>query len=218
MRRINLLPPEIAERRRVRQQAALLIVVGVAFVFLLAAIWFVRNLEIGRQEQRLAEARAEAQELEAEIAKRSEIRELEEQVKERQQTLAALMVGDIAWSRLLIELSMIIPGDSWLTSLTAQAQEEAAEGAPAEQPPAEVPAEEGALPPRLGTLIFAANTFDFPGVSKWITRLQGLKSLQNIWVPSATKAQIGTRDVITFTSTADLSPAAESNRFQEETE
>lgn len=212
MRNINLLPPEVAERRRVRQQSGLLVVLFVAFLALLAVIWFFRNLEVGRQEDRRDRASAEARGLQVQVTALQEFADLEKSVEERRETLSTIMQGDVAWSRLLIELSMIIPGDSWLTAFTGTVADQ-----DNEQPPATQPSTAGAAAPptKLGELTFVGNTFDFPGVAKWISRLQELKSLQNIWVSSATKSLIGTRDVIGFSSTSDLSPASASNRFQE---
>jgi Tfp pilus assembly protein PilN len=213
VRNINLLPPEVAARRRVRRQSLLLVVVGIAYLVLLVAVWMVRNLEVGRQERRVEDAEAQASTLQQRVSNLQEFAELERTVKERQTTLATAMQGDIAWSRLLIELSMIIPGDAWLTSFVGSAadSQQTQTAPPAPQAPA--PATAG----RLGELNFGSNTFDFPGVSKWISRLQELKSLQNIWVPTAAKGVVGTRQVINFTSTADLSAEAASRRFQEAT-
>jgi Tfp pilus assembly protein PilN len=206
MRNINLLPPEIAQKRRVRRQAFLLVLLGIVYLVLLISVWLVRNLEVGRQDDRLREAQAQSATLQTQVNALQEFANLEKTVKDRQAVLATVMQGDVAWSRLLIELSMIIPGDSWLTSFIGTAGQQAAQQQQPQQPPGATAA--------LGTLNFGSNTFDFPGVAKWISRLQELKSLQNIWVPTATKSAIAGRDVITFTSTADLSGEAASNRFQ----
>lgn len=211
MRNINLLPPELGERRRVRRQAFLLVMVGLGYLVLLVAFWLFRNLEVGRQRERLEDAQRQASALQVQVDGLKEFADLESLVKERQLTLATVMDRDVAWSRLLIELSMIIPGDSWLSSFvgTAEAPEQLGE---ASQPPA--PTGQPATSPRLGTLTFAGSTFDFPGVAKWISRLQELKSLQTIWVPSAAKSELAGRDIINFTSTADLSAGAASNRYK----
>jgi Tfp pilus assembly protein PilN len=214
VRNINLLPPEVSARRRVRRQSLLLVVVGIAYLVLLVAVWMVRNLEVGRQEDRLTDAQAQASTLQQRVSNLQEFADLERTVKERQATLSSVMQGDIAWSRLLIELSMIIPGDAWLTSFVGSAADsQQTQTTPTTPQPA--PAQGGAA--RLGELNFGSNTFDFPGVSKWISRLQELKSLQNIWVPTAAKGLVGGRQVINFTSTADLSAEAASRRFLEAT-
>jgi Tfp pilus assembly protein PilN len=203
MKRINLLPREVAVRRRQRQQTLGLVAIGVVFLLLLVLVWFFRQGQLRNEEERRVEAQARVQTLEAEVSALREFALLDQTVKQKEATLATAMAGDVAWSRLLIELSMIIPGDSWLTSFNGTAEAPAAPAAPGATAPA-----------RAGALTFSAITFDFPGVSKWITRLQELESLQNIWVPSAGKGTVGARETVNFSSTTDLSTKALSGRYQ----
>src|SRR5918999_3820594 len=121
MKRINLLPREVAVRRRQRQQTVGLVGIGIVFILLLALVWFFRQGQLRNEEERREQAEARVQTLEARVAALREFALLDQTVKQKEQTLATAMTGDVAWSRLLIELSMIIPGDSWLTSLTAAA-------------------------------------------------------------------------------------------------
>lgn len=203
MRRINLLPREIAERRRVRRQASVLVALFVVWVIVLAALWFLRQMELRREQDRLENAQARAQALQTQVDALQEFALLEQTVQQKEQTLRTAMAGDVHWSRLLIELSMIIPQDAWLTSFAGSAVPGA--------PPAGQPAA-----PSLGSQTFAATTLgEFPGVAAWLDRLSQLESLQNIWVPSATKGTIGTREVVNFSSTTDLSQAAASGRYQQ---
>lgn len=202
---VNLLPQEIEESRRLRQKTVLLFVVGILGVVGLIALFFFRNIELNRQRERLATAQAEAKVLQAKVDLLEEFARLEETVKQKQATLAVAMANDVAWSRLLVELSMIIPGDSWLTAFSGSS---AAAAAPTGPPAA------AAQTATLGSINFTAITFDFPGVAKWITRLQELNSLTTIWVPSAAKGEIGEREVVNYTSTASLTDKAGSGRYQ----
>lgn len=207
MRRINLLPGEIAVQRRARRQTSLLIILFVVWIVLLGAVWLIRQGQLRQEEERLAAAQARARTLEAQIAELQQFADLERAVKLKEQILQTAMAGDVAWSRLLIELSMIIPGESWLTSFNGAAV--------AAAPPAAPPPGQPAPPVSLGTLNFSVVTVDgFPGVAKWLTRMPELKSLQNIWVPSATKGLIGAREVVSFPSTSELSGEAASGRYQ----
>lgn len=210
MRRINLLPPEVEQKRRVRRQSGFLALGFVVFLVLLGAIWFVRQSTLNQERETLAALQAQEQELQTKVDALQEFAQLEQTVTQKRATLAAAMVNDVAWSRLLVELSMVIPGDSWLTAFSGTAGSQT----PAPGGTAPVP---GAVATNLGTLTFTAVTFDFPGVAKWITRLQQEmgKSLQNVWVPTAAKAELGGRDVVNYSSTAELSPGAASGRYQQ---
>lgn len=214
MRRINLLPEDYLVRRRNRKQTSMLYVYFGVFLILLVGIWLFRQTKLHEQEDRRDQAAAKVQTLQAKVAQLQEFAALEQTVKTKQDVLAAAMVGDIQWSRQLTELSMIIPGDSWLTTFAGASGAAGAGGAVAGAPAGTVVVPGAATSAKLGTINFTVVTFDFPGVAKWITRLQEDKSLQNIWVPGATKGLISGRDVINYTSTADLSGAAASNRYQ----
>lgn len=203
MKRINLLPREVAERRKARQQVVLLVVLGLVWLLVLSAVWFVRQGQLREEEERLSTAQAEAQALQVEIDALQEFADLDRTVREKEEALATAMLNDIHWSRILIELSMIIPGDSWITSFQGTAAE------PSEPTPGT-----GAGGPKFGSVNFSAITFEFPGVAAWITRLQEMDSLQSVWVPSATRGTIGTREVVNFSSSADLSGDSLSERHQ----
>lgn len=205
MKRINLLPPEIGERRRVSRQRAGLVFAGLAVIGLLVAVWVMRQAQLNTQKDRLADTQARVQTLEAKRNSLKEFADLEQTVITKEKTLASVMAGDVHWSRILTELSMVIPEESWLTNFTGAA------GAPATGAATSAAAQASAS---LGTLNFTAVTFEFPDVAKWIIRLQGMKSLQNIWVPSAAKGELGSRTIVNFTSTADLSTSAASGRYQ----
>lgn len=208
---VNLLPQEIAESRRLRQKTILLFVIGVLVGVGLVALFFFRNIELNSQRERLATAQAQVKVLQTKVDLLEEFAKLEETVKQKQATLTVAMANDVAWSRLLVELSMIIPGDSWITSFSGAT---AAAAAPTGPPATGPPAAPGAQAATLGSVNFSAVTFDFPGVAKWITRLQELNSLSTIWVPSAAKGEIGERDVVNYTSTASLTDKAGSGRYQ----
>lgn len=209
MKRINLLPPEYGRRRVARRLTSVLVFAGIGYVAVLGILWLVRMGQLRNAEDELARTRNQADALQAQVAELREFADLEAVVDTKERTLATVMAADVHWSRILTELSMVVPGDAWLTSFAGTASPPQ----PAAPPAAGAPAAP-AGPPVLGNVTFAAVTFDFPGVATWITRLSNDPSLQTIWVPNATRAQIGGRGVVNFSSTANLSAGAASNRFQ----
>jgi hypothetical protein len=64
-----------------------------------------------------------------------------------------------------------------------------------------------------GTVNFTAVGLDYPSVAAWLKMLSQLPSLRDLWVPNVTKATLGSREVVNFTSTAQLTPKALSNRL-----
>lgn len=203
MSRINLLPREVAERRAVRRQGFLLVILGLVWLLLLGSVWFVRNNTLQQRQEELADLEGRIASLQEEVDALQEFALLDQRIKNKEQALATAMINDVAWARILLELSMTVPGDAWLTSFSGAAT------GPAEPTPGT-----GAGGPRFGNLNFSAVTFDFPGVARWLTRLGEMQELQSIWVPSASKGEIAGREVVNFSSTADLSGDALSHRFE----
>ena len=214
MRRINLLPPEFGQRRRARRMTSAFVLAGLVYVALLGVLWALGNGRLNGAKRELAEATSRVDAVQAQVATLREFSTLQGDVDRKERTLATVMAGDVHWSRVLTELSMVIPGDAWLTSMSATATppgEEAPGGAAAPATPATP-----APVPKLGTITFAAVTFDFPDVAIWIRRMSSDTILQAIWVPSATKGAIGDRGVVNFSSTGELSEDAASRRYQPE--
>ena len=65
-----------------------------------------------------------------------------------------------------------------------------------------------------GTVNFSAVGLDYPSVAAWLKMISQLPSLAELWVPNITKATLGSRDVVNFTSTAALTPKARSDRLE----
>jgi hypothetical protein len=55
--------------------------------------------------------------------------------------------------------------------------------------------------------------FDHTSTAHWLIRAGGLPSISGLWVPSSTKSEAPSgQSVVTFSSSADLTPTAQSNR------
>lgn len=182
---------------------------GLVYVALLGVLWVLGNGRLDRAKRDLADATSRVEAAQAQVATLSEFSTLQTEVDRKERTLATVMADDVHWSRLLTELSMVIPTDAWLTSMSATATPSGEGAAPKEAAPATP-----AAVPKLGTITFAAVTFDFPDVATWISRMSSDKILQTIWVPSATKGEIGDRGIVNFSSTGELSEDVASRRYQ----
>jgi Tfp pilus assembly protein PilN len=124
MRAVNLIPLE--ERRGqhspLRTGPIAYIVVGVLFLALAGVTSLVltgnqiaeRKTEVARLHQEVAVASARAQRL----AAYTQFRALSEQ---RVETVRSLADSRFDWERVMRELSLVLPSDVWLTSLTATA-------------------------------------------------------------------------------------------------
>lgn len=211
MRRIDLLPSVYEERRRQRRNVISVLIAGLLVLLLLLGWWFYLGLQINNEEDRLADIRARNAVLEQKIAELQRFAELAAEVEAKRTALQTVFAGDVDWPALLTEIAMVVPGEVWLTTLTASAG--TTEGA------APVGTETAAIriDPKepFGRIAFSGNSLSMPGVARWMIRLESVREFFAVYLNSATAAQedagVG---LVTFDSTLELSNRAASRRFQ----
>jgi Tfp pilus assembly protein PilN len=211
MRQVDLLPERYAQRRRERRDIALIAIAGLLVLVLLIGYWFILGTRVSNEKNHLADAQAHNAVLQAQINKLQVFANLEEEVAAKREALATVMTGDLNWPAIMTEIAMVIPGDVWLTELTASAG--ATEGS--------VPAGTETNPIRIsdkiptGRIEFSGNALSMPGIAKWLIRLSTVKSFDAIWLSNAqaSEATDTSPSVVNFDSTIELGDKALSNRF-----
>lgn len=197
-RRISLLPREVTLRREQKRQAILVGTAVGALAVLLLLLWVLAGSRLAEERERAEQAEARAAELEQQAAALRDITVLDAELDQRAAAIQAALAGDVAWTRFIQEVATVMPGDVWLTNFSGS------------KPAGAVPAET----PTLGTVNFGLMGFDHTSTARWIMRMGGLPSLSSLWVPSSTKT-IGPPSTVTFTSSAQLTPAAATGRDAE---
>jgi Tfp pilus assembly protein PilN len=201
MTQVNLLPADVKERQRVRRTTAL-VVAGVAGA--VGVLFFLFVLQAARLSQAsddlAAQQRVNAG-LQARIAELQPFRDLQERVAARQALVAEATAGRVAWSGVLHDLSMVIPGKMWLTGMTATLTPPVATGSTGG---ADAAAPAG--PALIGNIQFTGTAFDKPTLAKWLTRLEKVTGWVNPWISSATTSADSLE--VQFTGTVDLSVEA----------
>jgi Tfp pilus assembly protein PilN len=107
--------------------------------------------------------------------------------------LSAALGGRIAWDRVLRQVSLVLPEDVWLTSLSAAA---AAAAAPA--PDATEAAAAGS-----GFTLTGA-TYSQNGVARFLSRLAVIPDLANVRLQSSQSQLVNERELVQFTILADV--------------
>lgn len=198
-RRINLLPPELAAKRRSRQQVAVLGVAGLALVALLAVVYVSQAIRLSSAENTL-DAQEEANAgLRGEVAALGDFRELQEELETKTELVTDLTVNEVRWSVVLADISLVIPDEVWLTGFSASVTA----GQPSEE---DQPVEEPTTgPPTIGTISMSGNTFTHPDVAKWLTRLEDVRAFTLPYISLSAAEEGG---LVTFSSTVELNSRA----------
>jgi Tfp pilus assembly protein PilN len=193
--RVNLLPGEIRERQRVRRRGGAVAVVGVLVLAALGAFYFLQQMRLNDLERDLAEQQAENDRLRGEIAELQEFDQQQRELAASEDLLNTLLADEVRWSGVLRDISLVIPGQTWLTTLNAQITQEAE----ATTQPAEGPSG------LIGQISFNGFGLSHRAVALWLTRLEDVEGFANPWVSTSQKTEIGLQEVVQFTSTTDLS-------------
>ncbi|MEY2475917.1 MAG: hypothetical protein QOG87_1232 [Actinomycetota bacterium] len=186
LRRITLLPGEVAVAAEQRRQLVLVLSAVAGLFALLLLLWVIRGMQLNRENEKADQAEARVQQLENQVNQLQDFTALETDLRARQAAAQAVLADDIEWTRLLQEVAVAIPNDVWLTSFA---------GTKAEP----------------GTITISAMGFDQTSTARWLLRIGDLSSFTGLWVPSSTKAP-GPGGLVTFSSSASITDAARSTR------
>ena len=200
MKRINLLPKEAKAKASRERGLAYALVLLVVLVLGLGAVYVQQSAAVSDSEQQLADLQSQTAALQQQIAVLQPYQELQTQRTQMTETAAQIYDTRVEWSNFLEQLSLVIPENVSLTSLSCAVPTAMLPGSTTE---ADAAADATAI-----TFVGQAWTHD--DVAEFMTRLGLIPQIQNILLtnsagPAAqggeTAAQPGT-----FTVTAELRP------------
>jgi len=195
--RVNLIPPEIAARKHLRQAQIGMVLVVVAAVAGVAYAHIEGSHNITKAKSRLANAENSATSLQKQIQRYNDVGQVTTELTATHAMLIQATGTEVKWSSYLADLSVVIPQSSWLTGMTIS--ESAAPGTTTN--PAESPVQ-------IGQVIMHGNSTDWPTLATYLDSLQPEPGLSDILFSSANEKYIGQHKVVTFTSSADVTSAA----------
>ncbi len=210
--RVNLIPPTIQEREKVRRVKRIIAVLMLGVLLLLAGLWYLAQRDIAAAEERLEAAQLRQIQLEGELAQYAEVPLVFATASKGEQALSDAMSAEVRWAFLLNQLSFATPAGVTLNTVVGQI---AAEG-PTQTSPGEV------LPPMesVGTMTFAGSGSSFSEVAAWLDSLQSLKDYTYPFLTNSSKSEATDTTTtspaggqIAWESTANLSPNALSGRY-----
>ena len=203
--RVNLLPPELFERQRIRRRTLLVVAFGVVVLAAIGAFYALQVIRLGQVEEDIRAQQAENAALRQEIADLQDIAALQQEIRDTRDLLASLLADRVLWSGVLRDISLVIPPETWLTGLSGTVG-------------AAIPGEEATTQPvgpvagLVGQISFTGNAFDHRDVALWLSRLEDVRGFLNPWLATSTKTLIGNTEVVEFNSSVDLSEQALARR------
>jgi Tfp pilus assembly protein PilN len=199
VRAINLLPKD--DTRRGVQGTQWLVLVPVAVAVILAGVLSATFLSAsGKVKSKQAELAQVQDELHAiptpDASKVQSQSALAADKQARVTALSTALSRRVAWDRVFRELSLVLPDDVWLATLSAKA--------PVPSSTATAPA------PAVGTSVAATEftldgyTYSHAAVARLLTRLGVVPDLVNVELQQSTRTKVGNTDAVHFTVVADV--------------
>lgn len=202
MTRINLLPPEITQKRKDERSWTYVIAAILALFVLVAGIWFVMLIQVISKESEVAGVQQQADALSGQVTRFSIFQQKQDDKNRRQQVVDSVLRSRTDWGEVLYELSLIMPPDIYLTKFAGAA---------------------GDLSDVFPTMALegdAANIVDigtnsgYDSVAKLLVRLTDLPDVSNVWLASAEKqspapapgSELGPDAFIKFIINAQVTP------------
>lgn len=218
--RVNLLPPEIAEKRAFRRIQVGLGCAVVASVGIVGLLYTSAAHSVSNAQESVDTAQTENLSLKSQTARLSNVTAINAKAAAAEAMLKTAMGDEVRYSQLLNDLSLSVPGNVWLknisyTAAAATAPRATTAVAPVAPGASTARAARPAVAPvtPIGTFTATAVAFSHDDVALWLESMAGLKGYANPYFSTSTEALIGTRKVVNFTSTAIVTSAAQSGRY-----
>jgi Tfp pilus assembly protein PilN len=201
--RVNLLPPEIAEAAKFRRFQFAMGAAVVAAIFAVGALDVHEHSGVRAAQQGLATAQAQHTALQTRLNSLASVQNVYDEVAAKQAMLAQAMGQQIDWSTYLADLSIKVPDNVWLNSMTATETSATTAGQATATPGSTA----------IGSIQFGGVAFSHDNVATWLDVLGRERGFANAYFTNSSETFIGTKKVANFSSSVDLTNAALSNRF-----
>jgi Tfp pilus assembly protein PilN len=216
MPRVNLLPPEIEQARRLRSTQRALAGGILGVVVLLGGGYAYEVHARHGAEQALADVQAQTTLLQGEQAKYADVPRTVAAIDAAETARQSAMANDVEWSRTLTDFSLSLPENVWFSnvSLTLRGAATAAAGAPTTPGATATPgAASGLAAAGIGTVSVEGSARSHRDVAAWLDTLATLPGMSDAYFSSSQKQKVGSTPVVKFSSTATLTADALSHRY-----
>jgi Tfp pilus assembly protein PilN len=199
MRAVNLLPRDHGQRTIKKESLPVLVggCTGLLVVALLGAMYMMGSGKIASAQRDLDDLNRQFQALPPPPpGPTAAQQQLAGEQSARVGALTTAMSSRVSWDRVFREFSLVLPGDVWLTSLTAKSPI---------SPATNSSSTGGSTVPSMFTI--QGRTYSHDGVARLLSRLQLVPDLTNVQLISSTRSMVGKQPVVDFNIAADIPSA-----------
>jgi hypothetical protein len=193
--RINLLPPEIVQKRKDEKIWRWVALGGAVALAVVGLVFLVLQLQVAGKQYEVSSVRQQAEALQLKADKFKIFQEKRADLENRRRIAAGALAGRTDWSKVLSEVCLVLPSDIYLLRIGAT--------------------EPRVTPPTTGKVSLDGNALDYPNdvpdlgyksVAKLLVRLAELDQIENVWLTFSSKPA-------RVVSSAPLTPAEYYIRF-----
>jgi Tfp pilus assembly protein PilN len=198
---VNLLPPDILQRQKVRQRTVAVMLIGAAAVGVVLFFWVLQSARLAGVNHDITNQSRNNEAIQAQITALQQYAALAQEAQAKLGTLQAAYAYDASFSTMLEDVSEVIPSDQFLTSLNFQIT-----------PPATTSGTTTIPSVIVGSMKANGTAAALDTISSWLTRCDSVRGWTNAWFTTATRDP--NTGLWTFSSGLDLTQQVLSSRGQ----
>lgn len=167
---INLLPRDVIDKRQAEKYLVFGFLISAVLVALMVLVYGVNYVRIAGRQGEVDSLTAENSRYAAAIGQNNKFEDRKALVDERRQLLGKVSLNDFEWSRFLNNISLVVPSDVWIRSISGDQEKIVFEGS---------------APSTEETTTQMGHT----AVAKWLVHVAEISSLKDVWLDSSDKAE-----------------------------
>ncbi|MFL6015857.1 MAG: PilN domain-containing protein [Gaiellaceae bacterium] len=206
MRAVNLLPREVTNTKSRRPSAPLItaFVAGVVVLTVLAAGYFKQSASVSQKRTELQAARAELALVPSPAAPDTAVTALKGEQGQRVTALQSALNSRVAWDRVLREVSLVMPSDVWLSSLTLAAPDSLTvlPGSATTGTTTTTATTLPTAPVAPTDFVMNGKSFSHVSVARLMSRLALVPDLERVTLNHSTRSTSGSRPTVEFSVVA----------------
>ena len=119
MSRVNLLPQDIKQGQEVRRRTVLVLIGAAVVIGLIILLWVFQGVRLNGVNDDIEAQNQTNAGLQQEIADLQKYEDLQAEAQQQEQLLGAAYADEVAYSSILVDVSKVIPPDTYLTSFSS---------------------------------------------------------------------------------------------------